>query len=502
MNVKFLDLKVNYKNIKIEIQERINNVLDKTNYILGEDVNIFEKNFANYIDSQYFIGVANGTDALEIAIQSLNLSNNDEVIVQGNTFISTCLGVTNNKIKLITCDIDINTHMIDICDLKNKITNKTKVLILVHLYGLMPNMNEIVQICKDNNIILIEDCAQAHGASYKGRKAGTFGELACFSFYPGKNLGAYGDGGGIATNSKKLYDIICRIRNTGCVVKYQHEIIGRNSRLDTIQAAILDVKLNYLEENNNKRREIANIYFNELKNIKELKLPVICNNVIPVWHLFVIQTNNRNDLKDYLNSFNIETLIHYPKSISEHVAFEHLNLNKNINAMNVCKNILSLPIYPELEHDKVKYVCDIIKQYYTNLNEIKKFTEIKTLNKPGILHCINDINFNIQRIFYIDNFNDEDLKNPRGNHANINCMELLFITRGKIKLTLTNQKNHRSIYYLNTNDYIIINKLLWLNIEIIDTDTTIMVLCDKKITTEEKKECINDFEEFLNYKST
>lgn len=366
MNVNFLYLKKNYLSIKDEIDQKIFQILDKTNYILGEEVKTFETNFANYLGIEYFVGVANGTDALEIAIQSLELDNDSEILVQDNTFISTCLGIVYNNHKIVNCDINPETFMINLDDVKNKITSKTKVLILVHLYGLVPNMDEVLKICEENNIILVEDCAQAHGASFKGRKVGTFGKLSCFSFYPGKNLGAYGDGGGIGTNDKLLYEKISKIRNTGSIIKYEHEIIGRNSRLDTIQAGILDIKLKYLDSNNENRRNVAKIYYEQLKMTKEIELPKVLENVIPVWHLFVVKTDKRDDLKDFLTKNGITTLIHYPKAISEHGAFSNLNLFNCENSLKTCKIILSLPMYPELDETSIKYVCDKIKEFFQN----------------------------------------------------------------------------------------------------------------------------------------
>jgi dTDP-4-amino-4,6-dideoxygalactose transaminase len=496
--VSFLNLNSNYELIKDEINPRITKILTNCDYILGEDVKKFEINFSTYINTKYFIGVGNGTDALEIAIKSLDLNKDDEIIIQGNTFIATALGVLNNNLKLVLCDVDKSTCMIDIDDLKNKINKNTKALIIVYLYGLMPNMEEIIKICNQYNINLIEDCAQAHGAEFNGKKAGSFGILSCFSFYPGKNLGAYGDAGGIGTNSDLLYKKICKIRNTGSIIKYNHEIIGRNSRLDTIQAAILDVKLKYLDLNNTKRRLIANLYYEKLKNIKDLVLPSFNTQINPSWHLFVIKTEKRDDLKDYLGSFNIECLIHYPKAICEHEAFLNLNLNKNSNCIKLSQQILSLPLYPELEHDVVLFICNKIENFFIEQNKIKSFDRIIVKNKPGILNCINDINFNIERIFYIDSFTNQNLEETRGNHANIDCKELLFITNGKIKLTLTNMSNNTQIFYLYKNNYIIIDKLIWLNLKILDCNTTIMVLCDTKIKNNVKNS-IYDFDEFLNY---
>lgn len=195
MDIKFLDLKKNYLGIEDEIKKEFNDLFENCDFIHGNKVKIFESNFANYLGIKHFIGCANGTDALEIAVKSLYLEKDDEIIVQGNTYIATCFGVINNDIKLVLCEIELDTHMISIDNLKQKITPKTKAIIVVHLYGMMPNMDEIYNICEKQNITLIEDCAQAHGATWNGKKAGGFGKISCFSFYPGKNLGAYGDGG-------------------------------------------------------------------------------------------------------------------------------------------------------------------------------------------------------------------------------------------------------------------------------------------------------------------
>ena len=327
MNVPFLDLKKNYEKISNEINNEINNLFTKCDFILGEKVSIFENNFANYLGIKHFIGCANGTDALEIAIKALNLNENDEVIVQGNTYIATALGVLNNNIKLVLCDIDENTHMIDLEKLKNKINNNTKAIVIVHLYGLVPNMDEILQICNDNKLFLIEDCAQAQGALWKDKRVGSFGDVSCFSFYPGKNLGAYGDGGGIGTNNSELNNKIRKIMNLGCKIKYHHELIGRNSRLDTIQASFLNVKLKYLDECNELRRKNASIYIKNLKHIKDINLPIYDNNCTPVYHLFVIRTIYRDELKKYLEKKNITCLIHYPISLSETEALKDFKFN-------------------------------------------------------------------------------------------------------------------------------------------------------------------------------
>lgn len=364
MNIKFLDLKKNFLSIKNEIDHEYNELFENCDFIHGNKVKVFENNFANYLNIKHFIGCANGTDALEIAVKSLELEKDDEIIVQGNTYIATCFGVINNGVKLILCDIDPHTHMISLESLKQKITSKTKALIVVHLYGLMPNMDEILNICLDKNITLIEDCAQAHGAMWNGKKAGGFGKLSCFSFYPGKNLGAYGDGGGIGTNDDLLNEKIRKIANLGCKVKYFHELVGRNSRLDTLQAGFLNVKLKYLDNWNELRRTNASIYNENLKNVNEITIPKIVDGCTPVYHLYVIKTNKRDELKKYLEDKGIICLIHYPISIGETDALKENNFTDIDNCINGSKKILSLPMYPELTKEEIEYICFNIKNFF------------------------------------------------------------------------------------------------------------------------------------------
>ena len=490
--IKFLDL--NAHNAHTEIYNEIDKVIKTTSFINGDKVKEFESNFSNYLGLDYFIGVGNGTDAIEIALDSLNLDNNSEIIVQGNTYVATCQSVCRNNLKLITCDVNKDTYQIDINDLINKITCNTRVLIIVHLFGLISNMDIIVDICTKNNIILIEDCAQAHGAEFNGKKVGTFGKLSCFSFYPGKNLGAYGDAGGIGTNDENLYNKILYIRNNGSIIKYQHDYIGRNSRLDTIHAAVLNVKLKYLNENNEKRRKIVNIYNNNLKDI--VKVPDVLPNTNPVYHLYVIQSNERNSLQDFLKENKIETIIHYPICICELKGYSNLNYNKN--CIELSNKILSLPLYPELKESDIIYICDKIKEFYNNKSQIYKFKEISSSNKGGILNCINELNFDTKRIFYINNFNINDL--ARGNHANKTCKEFVFVVNGGIKLELINKNNEKRIIYLYKNEGFIINNLEWLIYKAIEDDTTLMVLCNEEFYGNDSDKSIHNFNEFINKK--
>ena len=494
MEVKFLDLQANYQTIKIEVNTSIQKVLDKNNYILGEEVKDFENNFSRFCGVNHCIGVANGTDALEIALKSLSLDKNAEVIVPGNTYISTCLGVIHNSYKLVLCDCDKETYQINMDDLKNKVTNKTRVLIIVHLYGLISNMDTICNFCEENNIILIEDAAQAHGAEWRGKKVGSFGKLSCFSFYPGKNLGAYGDGGAICTNDDKLNKKIRMIGNNGSIIKYKHNIIGRNSRLDTIQATILDVKLKYLTNNNKKRRNIAEIYNKYLPT--EVKKPFIIEHSVPVYHLYVIQSEYRDELQDYLKDNMVSTLVHYPIPCSELKALENYCSDKPYNCTNLSEKILSLPMYPELEEEKVIHVCELIKQFYILKSQLLKLQTFKTENKGGVLNCINSIEFYTKRVFYIDDFNKNE--KSRGNHANKTCNELLIVTNGTIKVKLTSQNKEEKIYYLGKNNILSIPCMKWLEFWSLKNNSSLCVLCDEKFESDGKKS-IFDFNEFTSY---
>jgi len=490
MNIPFLDLQRNYEPIKNEVDKAIHNVLNKNNYILGEELTIFEKNFANYLGVKHFIGVGNGTDALEIAVNSLDLKETDEIIVQCNTYVATCFGVVSNNCKLVLCKCDRDNFQINIEDMKNKITSNTRAIIVVPLYGLVPNMDKIVEICNENNLILIEDAAQAHGARWKGKRIGSFGKISCFSFYPGKNLGAYGDGGGIATNDDELNLKIRKLRNNGSIIKYKHELIGRNSRLDTIQAAILDVKLKYLDSNNQKRRDVAKKYKSLLKDVEEIELPIELEDTESVYHLFVIKTKHRNELQEYLKKNNIVTLIHYPISCNELECFKKLNFTKLDNSLS--SEILSLPMFPELTNEEIEYTCKIIKQMFEERKKnIIQFKSKLTNNKDGILHCINKLNFETKRIFYIDKFKTGE---TRGNHANINTDEYLFVLNGNLKLEIVNKNNEKKTFYLFKDEGILIERNNWIIFSSINEDTIVMVLANKEY---KDTQSINDFDEFL-----
>lgn len=361
MDVPFLDLKTINKNFKKEFKKEFNQLLEEGNFILGDKVKLFEKNFASFCSTQYAVGVGSGLDALVLILKSLDIKENDEVLVPSHTFIATWLAVSHVGAKPVPVAVSESNYNIDPNKLQSKINKKTKAIIMVHLYGNPCEVSLITNIAKKNNLHLIEDAAQAHGALYKGRRVGSFGIAAAFSFYPGKNIGALGDGGIITTNSLKLYRKILSLRNYGSIKKYEHKVIGFNSRLDEIQAAFLNIKLKNLDSSNNRRIEIANLYLTRIRNEKII-LPEITENAQSVWHLFIVRTKKRNELSEYLNNNGIKTLIHYPslchKQACYYQDYKNLSINKGL-----AQQIISIPISPVMNSRQVNYVIDKINNF-------------------------------------------------------------------------------------------------------------------------------------------
>ncbi len=360
--IKFLDLKKQYENIKDEINLAIQNVINDTAFVGGKYLEKFENNFATYCDTKYCIGVGNGTDALQIALWSLDLPKNSEVIVPANSFIATSEAVTLNGLKIVFADCK-EDYTICPKSIKSLITKNTSCIIPVHLYGQPCDMQEIMGIAKEYDLKVIEDSAQAHGATYKGQKIGSFGDLATFSFYPGKNLGAYGDGGAIVTNNQELEQKCRMYANHGRSSKFAHEVEGLNSRLDGIQAAILNVKLNYLDLWIKRRNEIANYYLENITN-KDIILPTIKSDITHVYHLFVIRVKNRDELKQYLQDNGIQSGIHYPVALPKLEAYNYHTQNCNdFFSCKVDSELLSLPIGEHLENDEIEKVVSFINKY-------------------------------------------------------------------------------------------------------------------------------------------
>jgi dTDP-4-amino-4,6-dideoxygalactose transaminase len=369
MPVKFLDLGSEIKEIEDGVHQAIKRTIDTSSFILGEQVGQFEKEFSEYIGTKYCVGVGNGTDALEIALQVLNMEPGEEVLTQANTFVSTCFGVTHNDLKINLIDVDEKTYQLDLDLLEEKITEKTRAVIVVHLTGSCCDMERLLEIVDRHKLVLIEDTSQAHGATFKGRKLGSFGLLSTFSFYPGKNLGAFGDGGAICTSDDGLALGIRKIRNLGSVRKYEHELIGRNSRLDTLQAGILSVKLSKLDGNNLKRRRNASLYSQLLKTVRGIELPVVEPGCQPVYHLYMIRTDRRDALKSHLEKHGIETGIHYPISISQLPCYRGVfDQDEYPVSTSLSERILSLPMYPNLPKESIEEICGHIQNFFVNLD--------------------------------------------------------------------------------------------------------------------------------------
>ena len=371
MNVSFTNLfkasQYGDKKFKKKIINGLSRLIFENQFIGGEQVNKFEKKFSKYININNCITVANGTDALEIAIESLKLPKKSEVIMPVNTWISTAEAVTRNGLKVVFCDINLNDYSINLKDLKKKITKKTSLVIAVHLYGYPSDMLNIKKIIRSKNIRLLEDCAQAHGTRINNSHVGTFGDIATFSFFPGKNLGAFGDAGAIVTNSKKLDESCRRIRNHGALKKYDHQFPGRNSRLDSLQCFVLSTKIKTYEKKIKKRNKLAKIYLNQLKNISEVKVPILdFKKNYNSFHQFVIRVEKKRDnLIKFLNKNKIGTMVHYPYMLNELKFYKN---NKGVNSLNnskkIGKKIISLPISEEHSEREITYVCDKIKTFY------------------------------------------------------------------------------------------------------------------------------------------
>lgn len=363
--ILFNDFKKQYFHFKDEIDSAIKEVLESGFYILGEKVKIFEREFADYLGAKYCVGVGNGLEALQIALMALEIKEGDEVLTTAHSAVATALAIKAVGATPVFVDIDEYYHL-NPDKIEEKISSKTKAILPVHLYGQAVAIEEIKRIAQKHHLYLIEDAAQAHGAEYDSQKVGTLGEIGCFSFYPTKNLGAFGDGGAVVTNSRELYEKCKMIRNYGQKNRYEHEIYGINSRLDEIQATILSLQLKYLDEKNLRRNEIAKIYFKLLKNVKEVKLPKTRKNTNHIYHLFVIEAERRDSLSKFLKENGVPTLIHYLIPIHKQKSFLEFNNLKLPILENKVNKILSLPIHPFLEDKDVNYISQRMIEFYEN----------------------------------------------------------------------------------------------------------------------------------------
>lgn len=363
--VKFLDLAAQYQTIQQEIDTAIRDVIAKSAFIGGEYVSQFEQEFADYCNVAHCLGVANGTDAIEIAIEALNLPQGSEIIVPANSFIASSEAVTRQGHKVVFADCNPESYVISIEDAQKRITPKTKAIIAVHLYGHPCDMDALQMLADQHGLYIIEDCAQSHGAEYKGKRVGSIGDIASFSFYPGKNLGAYGDGGAITTNNAELAKKSRMIANHGRIAKYDHEFEGRNSRLDGLQAAILSVKLKHLPGWTQKRIAVADYYLANLKDIQQITLPVRQDWAKQVYHLFVIRTEKRDELAKFLADKSIQTGVHYPISLPKLKAYDYTNqASEDLFANKSDTTLLSLPIGEHLNEQDLVQVVAAIKEYF------------------------------------------------------------------------------------------------------------------------------------------
>lgn len=357
------DFKKEYLFHKDSILKAVTETLESGWYILGKQVEEFEKDFASYIGTQYAIGVANGLEALQISLMALGVGKDDEVLTVSNSAVATTLAITNVGAKPVFIDIDEYFHM-DVNSIEKYITPRTKVILPVHLFGQIADMHTINEIAKKHNLTVVEDACQAAGAEFFQKKAGALGTLGCFSFYPTKNLGGYGDGGAITTNSQELYEVCKMLRNYGQKDRYHHKIKGINSRLDEIQAAILRVKLPYLSEGNIRRNQIAELYKKELLNIDGLTLPKLRENALHTFHLFVIEVEKRDALQTYLKEHNVQSLIHYPVPIHKQDCYPEFNQLALPITEYKAEHILSLPCHQFLLDEEVLTVTQRIKEFY------------------------------------------------------------------------------------------------------------------------------------------
>ncbi len=346
-----------------EFEQKALKVLRSGWYVLGEEVKSFEEEFAAYTGAKYCVGLASGLDALWMAFRILGIGTGDEVIVQGNTYIASVMGITMNGATPVFVEPD-EYYEIDPDRIEEKITDKTRAILVVHLYGQATNMTKILSLCKKYNLRLVEDCAQSHGARFQGQMTGTFGDIGCFSFYPSKNLGAFGDGGAIVTNDAKLAEDMRVYRNYGSEKRYYNKVVGTNSRLDEIQAGLLRVRLSHMQELEDEKKAIANRYLNELKNEKII-LPKHIEGATQIWHQFVIRCKERQALIDYLNEREIGTIVHYP--IPPHLAeaYQYLGFHEGDFPMTetLAREVLSIPMYNGMTEEEQTCVIDAINQF-------------------------------------------------------------------------------------------------------------------------------------------
>lgn len=352
-----------FEKYQTEFEEKALQVLRSGWYVLGKEVDSFEKEFAKYVDAKYCVGLNSGLDALWIGFRVLGIGAGDEVIVQGNAYIASVMGITINGATPIFVEPD-EYFNIDVSKIEEKITAKTKAILVVHLYGQAANMNQLMKLAKKYDLYVVEDCAQSHGAKFEGRMTGTFGDIGCFSFYPSKNLGAFGDGGAIVTDNPELEKAVRVFRNYGSEKRYYNTVVGTNSRLDEIQAGLLRIRLSHMEELENEKRKLCEKYLKKIKNEKII-LPAIRTGATHIWHQFVIRCDSRDDLIEYLDNKKIGTIIHYPIPPHLSEAYKYLEINKGTLPITekYAETVLSIPLYIGMTEQEQDYVIETINNY-------------------------------------------------------------------------------------------------------------------------------------------
>jgi dTDP-4-amino-4,6-dideoxygalactose transaminase len=365
MKIDFVDLKAQYAAISGEVNEAIRRVIGSADFILGNDVDLFEQEFAAYCGVDHAVGVDSGMSALELALRAYGIGAGDEVITVSHTFAATAFAISATGAAPVFIDVDERTYNMKPALIEAAITPRTKAILPVHLYGQPANIDEISRIARKHNLLLIEDACQSHGAQFQGKRVGGFGDAGCFSFYPGKNLGAYGDGGMIVTNDATIANKLRILRNCGQSEKYKHVMVGFNRRLDNLQAAVLRVKLPHLESWNEARRNAAQLYNEFLKDAADIVTPYEGEDRIHVYHLYVIQHPHRDKLMMHLREQGISAGLHYPTPVHLQPCYEYLKVPRGSLPITeaLASRVVSLPMYPELTREQIGLVCDQVKQF-------------------------------------------------------------------------------------------------------------------------------------------
>jgi dTDP-4-amino-4,6-dideoxygalactose transaminase len=365
MIVPFVDLKAQYQTIASQMDEAISRVVADADFVLGRDVEVFEREFADFCEAEYAVGVDSGTSALELALRAHGIGEGTEVITVSHTFIATVTSISYTGARPVLVDVDRDTYNIDPGKIEAAITDRTKAVVPVHLYGQSADLDPLLAIARKHDLIVIEDACQAHGARYKGKRVGALADAGCFSFYPGKNLGAYGDAGMVVTNNKETAERIRLLRNYGQPQKYQHVTMGYNRRLDSLQAAVLQVKLQHLDQWNASRQRAARLYDELLEDAEGIRTPYTAEESSHAYHLYVVQHSQRDRLAGYLREQGVATGLHYPTPVHLQPCYDDLGLRSGALPVTeaIASRVISLPMFAEITAEQIEYVCEHIKRF-------------------------------------------------------------------------------------------------------------------------------------------